>query len=287
MAAKKKTAAKANAKRKTTARPAGKTKAVPQRGPSLAVKLLSDLPALDDKRRRVYERAFSQEQCREWGEQTKAAAVAEEAGKLLPTIDSALKKDPLVGYSRHRFAYLCTLLSELEDAVAAQRTGDEDDAVRASRLEHSAAVHVADRLRKELVAGLLTVAAGHDAMRAKISERNDNSRTPHVLVATMAGLLQLAQGLRRDPELELLCDDVGLDATKLGAAAAAMDSLAQVNQRTYGVVGEDDAHETNIVEGRVLRELSVARSAFLRAREYGAPVSALTPGPSLQRVLGL
>ena len=126
MAAKKKTAAK---------KPVAKAKTVAPAKARAAVKLLTSLPPLDERRRRVYRAAFSDEQCDAWGKRTKAENVEGEAERFVGTLDSILKKGDVGGYSRYRLSWLCHLVGELNDAIDNDGAGGMDSA----RTERAAA----------------------------------------------------------------------------------------------------------------------------------------------------
>ena len=252
-------------------------------GTSAAAKYLAELPAIDAKVRAAYRGAFSDAQCDAWGSKTKAASVLAEGERLSGELRAALKKGPVLAYSPRRLAWLCTQLVELDDAVAAQAT----DGAAEARAGRSAAVTVANQARRTLAAQLLAVAGGDAALRKEIAARNETSPTPHVVEASLTGLVELAQRLRRTPATEVLCDDAGLDADALARAMAAVEQLDESNQRTYGQATDQDTPETNRVEGRVLREMAFAYQCFRRARDVGQAVPALKPGAALRAVLQL
>ncbi|MEW5739271.1 MAG: hypothetical protein AB1938_10120 [Myxococcota bacterium] len=271
MAAKKKTAAK-----KATA------KAAPKKADRLAVKLLATLPALDDKRRKAYRAAFTDAQCEAWGAQTKAESVLADAERAVGAVQSKVKNGGVTGYSAYRLSWLCHLMADLEDAIATQKAAEGTEA----RAERNAAVAVADRARKRLVAGLTSMAGGDAALRKQIADRNETSLTPHVLESSLTGLMQLALQWRRTEHGEVLGDDAGVTDAFLSSVSAVVDSLREANEHTYGEGTGRDSAETNRIEGRVLRELGFLRRALAAAKELGDAVPAFPPLKTLSTAEG-
>lgn len=266
MATKKKAAPKKSA-------PAAKA---PAKSPRIAFKLLGSLPPIDAKRRRIYLRAFTDAQCDAWGDRTKAALVHAEAERFVGAVAATLKK-PVVGYSLHRFAWLCQLVTELDDAVAS----DESGRASVARQERAGAFHVADKARKRLVTGLMAAAMGDPGFTKAITERNETPKAPHVLESSLTGLLQLASQLRRSDDGELIADDVGLTAEFLSSVSAMTDALREANERTYGLGPGGDSEHTNRIEGRVLREMAHAVRTLRRAKEDGEALNLPTTGSQL------
>ncbi|MCC6333412.1 MAG: hypothetical protein IT380_05425 [Myxococcales bacterium] len=265
MAAKKKTAKKAT------------TKAAPKKADRLAVKLLATLPALDDRRRKAYRAAFTDAQCEAWGAQTKSEAVLADAERAVGAVQGKLKNGGVTGYSAHRLAWLCHLMADLEDAIATQEAAEGTEA----RAERNAAVAVADRARKRLVAGLSSMAGGDAGLRKQIADRNESSTTPHVLESSLTGLVQLALVWRRTEFGEVLGDDAGVTDSFLSSVSAVVDSLREANEHTYGEGTGRDSAETNRIEGRVLRELGFLRRALAVAKDLGDSVPAFPPVKTL------
>jgi hypothetical protein len=274
MAAKKKTAAAAKKN------PGAKKAAPKKQSERLAVKLLATLPALDDRRRKAYRAAFTDAQCEAWGQQTRAENVLADAERAVGAVAAKVKAGAVTGYSPRRLAWLCQLMADLEDAIATQQKADGSEA----RAQRNAAVAVADRARKRLVAGLYSMAGGDAALRKQIAERNESSTTPHVLESTLTGLVQLALRWRRTEFGEVLADDAGITDEFLSSVSAVVDSLREANEHTYGEGTGRDSAETNRIEGRVLRELSLLRKAIASAKELGDPVPAFPALKSLNTV---
>jgi len=274
MAAKKKAAAKKPAAK---AKAGAKAKAAGPAKQRLAVKLLTALPPLDERRRRVYRAAFSDEQCDAWGRRTKAENVEGEAERFVGTLDAILKKGDIGGYSRYRLSWLCHLVGELNDAIDSDGASSAD----AARTERAAAVAIADKARKRLVNGLLSVALGNKAFTKEITDRNEPNLAPHALESTLTGLLQLAVRARRFEDGALLSDDAGLTEEFLSSISAITEALRESNEATYSENRGNDSARTNRIEGRVLREMAFAYATMRRAREAGEAVPAIVPGKNL------
>ena len=246
----------------------------------LALKLLPSLPTLTEVRRRAYLASFSVEQCREWGRTTKAAQVLTEAEKAVTSVASAVKKG-VDGYSVYRLAWLCTQMAELQDALAHQ--AGEDGAPASTR---HAAQSIATRVRTKLAHGLLDAASGNQALINEIQSRNEQAQSLSVLETAITGLLQLALRLRHVPEGEVLADDAGLTESFLSSASALLDSLHASNDATYGMGEHTDTEETNVVEGRVLRELHHLKEVLARAKSRGVSVPVFPSLSTLKQVAG-
>lgn len=270
MAAKKKAAAK---------KPAAKSTKAAVAKPRIAVKLLTELPPLDERRRRVFRAAFTDEQCAAWGDSTKAASVLAEAERFIGQLHAALKKPAPTGYSLARLTWLTGLVNELGDAVANDAAAQKNEA----RTERSGAVEVADKIRRKLANGLMAASTGNAAFRKEVTDRNESNKAAHALESTLTGLLQLAVRLRMSDDGEVLADECGLTEHFLSSVSAVADSLRAANEASYTAEAGRDSTTTNIIEGRVLREMAFAVITFRRAREDGEPVVALTPGPNVSR----
>jgi hypothetical protein len=244
--------------------------------PRLAFQLLEQLPAIDAQRRRIYLSAFTDAQCSSWGGRTRAAAVVGEADRFVGSLNETLQK-PVMGYSQHRLAWLCQLITELDDAVEQDQEGSKSD----DRAERSGLYRRADLARRQLAAGLMAAAHGNKDFAREVTDRNDESKSAHALETTVTGLLQLAARLRRSDDGELIADDVGLTAPFLSSVSSLLDSLRAANQRTFGNETGGDSKDTNLVEGRVLREMNFAFQALKRAREFGATLKLPPVGPHL------
>jgi hypothetical protein len=278
MAAKTKAAAMKKAALKKPAARAKKTAAVKQR---FAVKLLTELPPLDERRRRVFRSAFSDEQCRAWGDTTKATSVLAEAERFIGQLHAALKKGVPTGYSLNRLTWLTSLVNELHDAVDADQASQNS----AGRTERTGAIELADKTRRKLANALIAASTGSKAFRKEVTERNESNRAAHALESSLAGLLQLAVRLRMSDDGEALADETGLTETFLSSVSAVTDGLRSANEATYTSEGGHDSTTTNAVEGRVLRELAFAVSTFRRSREDGESTAALRVGPLIARVM--
>lgn len=276
MATKKKAAPapkKAAAKAKAKAAPAAKS-------PRVAMKLLATLPPIDAQRRRVYLRAFSDAQCDAWGDRTKAPVVHAEADRFVGAL-APLMKTPIIGYSAHRFAWLCQLVTELDDAISSDESGRVSDA----RTERAGAFELANKARKRLASGLIAAAMGDEQLTKIVTDRNETPRAPHEMESTLTGLLQLATQLRRTDDGELIADDVSLTADFLSSVSAMIDGLREANDRTYSVDRGGDSAQTNRIEGRVLREMAFALRTLRRAKEDGAAINVPVPGSQLATLM--
>lgn len=252
MAAKKKAAA-AKATKKAAAPKAAK--AAP---PSIAVKTLGELPAVDHRLRAAYKSAFSDEQCDAWGELTKAKEVLAEAGRWVTAMSATLKKGPVGGYSLRRLAYLCELLVQLEDEI--EKTSDAGQRSGARR----SATHLALKLKQDLLNRLYLIVGGRLDLRALITDRDEPGDSPQTIRDSLTGLIDLASRWRRDPVIEMLADDADLAEVRLNAAYNALENLTRADEDTADLTqfNGGDTPSVNRIEGRVLRELKLAQDAF-------------------------
>ncbi len=265
VAAKKKPAPKRSTPKPSPKKPA----AAPKLKETTASKLLPTLPPLNDLRRRAYAAFFTAEQCKAWGAKTKAAAVLADADKAVGTLAPAILKG-IDGYAAPRLSWLATLVVELADAVEHQQAAASEGAD--TRSNRTAAVTVANRTRLKLAHGLAAAAGSNHDLVKLVASRNDSNLSPGALETSITGLLQLAVALRRTPEGALLADDAGLTEAFLSSASSIADSLHSSNEATWLAGREQDTEETNLIEGRVLRELNYLRVALNRAKERGASV---------------
>jgi hypothetical protein len=268
-------------KTKTVKKPAAKKASTKkaQSIPRVAMKLLETLPPLDARHRRAYLGAFTDEQCEAWGTRTKAEAVLAEAERFVGSVAMVLKK-PVTGYAPSRLAWLCTLVTELHDAVESDRASSGDEA----RTERAGLFALANKARKKLATGLVSAATGNDAFLKEVTDRNESSTSAHALESTITGLIQLAMRLRRSEAGELLANDAGLTEEFLASVSALTDSLRDANERTFTVLRGQDSADTNRVEGRVLREMAFALRILRRSKEDGESITLPLPGPQLSAV---
>jgi len=270
MAAKKKAAAPKKAAPKAGAA---------QKTPRIAMKLLNTLPPIDARRRKLYLAAFTHEQCASWGDRTKANSVFAESERFAGFLGDTLKK-PVTGYSLHRLAWLCQLITELDDAIDGDAAANKTE----QRTERGGVFALADRARRRLASGLMAAATGNALFLKEITDRNETTQVAHTLESSLTGLLQLALRLRRSDDGELLADDVGLTQDFLSSVSAMTDQLRLANERTFGGDGGNDSMATNLVEGRVLREMAFALRTLRRAKEDGEVLKLPTPGANLTSV---
>lgn len=282
MAAKKKsTAKKAPAAKATAAKKAAATKV---QAPSVAARTLGSLPALTGKLRAGFRAAFTDEQCKQWGERTKAENVIKEAERWISTMARALKDDTASAYSRRRLTFLCELVVLLEDEVA-RTTTNGASVLRSTR---TAALSVAVEARRELARLIRAVAGGHQKTLSDLAaitpaNESSNSDVQGALTATIA----LAVRLRRDEAFEAVADDAGLTEDRLNSAYAALEALTGASEVALNAAAyEGDAPSVNVIEGRVLREMKLAQRLLNEARERDVNVPALVAGPSLRQIFG-
>lgn len=236
-------------------------------------KVLAQLPPLDERRRRVYRAAYSEEQCLAWGSRTKAKEVYAEAERFVATAHTVLLRTPVTTYGLHRLAWLAQVTASLADSIAR----DDNAAGVDDRARRSGMATIADRTRRRLAGGLMAAATGNAPVSKRITDRNEPSLTPHVLETTLTGLLQVAVELRRTDAGELLLDDAGITETFLSSVTATIDSLREANNATYGDSTGNDSQATNAVEGRVLREMAFLQTALRFAKDAGEVVGSLPP----------
>lgn len=281
MAAKKKsTAKKAPAAKAKTSKVAAPKKEVA----SVAVRTLSSLPALTSKLRAGFRAAFTDEQCKQWGERTKAQNVIKEAERWISTMARALKDDTAVAYSRRRLTFLCELVVLLEDEVA-RTTSNGSSILRSTR---TAALSVAVDARRELARLIRAVAGGHQKTLSDLSaiapaNESSNSDVQTALTATIS----LAVRLRRDESFEAVADDAGLTEARLNASYAALEALTGASEVALNAAAyEGDAPSVNVIEGRVLREMKLAQRLLNEARERDVNVPALIASSTLRQIFG-
>lgn len=264
-------------KTKTVKKPAAKKAPTT---PRTALKLLETLPPLDQKRRRAYQNAFSDEECDAWGAKTRAESVLGEAERYVGALAGVLKK-PVTGYSPARLAWLCTLVADLHEAVESDKASSADSA----RTERFGVFSLADKARKKLASGLIAAGTGNPAFQKEVTDRNDTPSSAYSLETSLTGLVQLALRLRRSEDGELLADDAGITEVFLSSVSATIDALHEANERTFTVERGKDSATTNRIEGRVLREMAFAQRSLRRAKDDGEAITLPVPGPQLRTVI--
>jgi hypothetical protein len=185
------------------------------------------------------------------------------------------------GYSPRRLAWLCELVVALDD----ERARGSDGAARGAK---TSAMAVATRMRNDLVARLTLVAGGNDALHQMLKSRAGKGETPQHVRDSLTGLIDLANRWRKDAMLALLADDADLSDHRLSAAYDALENLARADlasEDTETPAGQDSA-AVNRIEGRVLRELFHAATAFKMAKENGQRAPVIVPGPGVKAVFG-
>jgi len=251
--------------------------------PTLAVKVLGQLPALDNRLRAAYRGSFSEEQCDAWGAETKSAEVVREAEKWIGAMFGTVKKQSVSGYSPRRLAWLSELVVSLQDEIAKSKAGSNG-----LHGATSSAMQVAQRVLTDLVGRLELVAGGRAELLELIRARGTSQRgSPQHVRDALTALIDLASKWRRDAALLLLAEDADLSEARLNAAYNALENLARAEEAAYEPppTTDQDSAAVNRVEGRVLREMKLAASAFAQAKANGERVPALTPGPTVRSVL--
>lgn len=250
-------------------------------GTATATRVLATLPPLDAKRRELYRGVFTDEQCHAWGRRTKARVVVQEANRLIGSLGALFARREVVGYARHRLAWLCELTLALASAVHA--TADEE--AKSALTRTTAPQEAADRLLTRIVDGLLSAAEGNDVVLKQLSalkvRRDSNAR----LMASLRGVTTLAARLRSTEDGRVLCDDVGLSAAVLKEVDPLLEQLSTRSLAAAQRPKGSDTPETNQLEGRVLRELAFATSALRRAKALDATVPALPFSKVLGRLM--
>ena len=162
----------------------------------------------------------------------------------------------------------------LEDERArGQKNGDGVYGARTSSMA------VASRIRKDLVTRLTLVAGGNDALHQMLHSRAGTGETPQHVRDSLTGLIDLANRWRKDAVLALLADDADLSDHRLSAAYDALENLARADLASEEEATPDgvDSAAVNRIEGRVLREMHHAATAFRLAKDNGERAPVLVP----------
>ncbi len=237
-------------------------------GTATATRVLASLPALDDKRRALYRKVFTDLQCHAWGRRTRAKKVVSEANQLIGSLGALFQKREVVGYAKHRLAWLCELTLALASAV---EKGEEEEAQVGTSGKGDART-AADRLLSRIVDALLSAGEGDEVTLKRLSalevRRDSNAR----LTASLQGVAALASDLRATEDGRLLCEDVGLTAAVLAEVKPLVERLEDATMAVMRRPPGTDAPDTNVLEGRVLREMAFATSAIRRAKALDSTV---------------
>lgn len=229
------------------------------------------LPSPSATLRKGYRAAWSDAQCRAWGERVAATTVLRQAEAWLLTAERVVTKVD-TAYSPRRLAWLAELMLELDAAVAAQPTPPDRDAL--TRLTADARVTKTRLLRR-----MRLWAGGDEARNLALSGVDASSAE---LSRSLGRLLELAARWRRDALGEALADDVGLTRAWLQAAEVQRAALVKEEEVHLGWSRrrQGDGPVIDVMEGRVLRELRALQLAFLAARKESknAPVMRVFPG---------
>ena len=232
-------------------------KSAPKQADSPAVKFLGKLPALDTKLRLAFQSSYSDEQCEAWGSRTEAVKVLAEAGQWLGPLYGAVEKKSVAGYSARRLAFLAELLVSLEDEIAATQGSASQPHGGARR----SAVTYAKGVRRDLLDRLRLMAGGRDELLALVASRDEGEGTledyprlagrPHrarraLAARPGAGAVGRRRRAHRRSPRGGLQRPRGPDPQPTSCSGWA--------PRPTG-----DAESVNRIEGRVLRELHLAR----------------------------
>lgn len=227
------------------------------------------------KLREAFLLAYSEAQCLAWGRRTSAALVLRQATLWLGRIYNARDVEQLP-YSKRRLAWLASLVSQLEDIVEGAQSLPSLDARDAMTKE---AEQARSRLRR-----VAEVLVGGEATRVKqLAAVRTSSRDGRSVAQSARALVKVLRVWRGDELFAAVADDAGLTEEKLDAledlaARLADESLRVTRWHDRG----GDAPATNVLEGRVLRELRGLQLAVVAAREERLrfPVMHVLPGLS-------
>lgn len=238
--------------------------------PSILKKWAAQVPAPSKTLREAYLTAWSDAQCAAWGKRTSAKLVLRQGMTWLPLAMGSLKRGDASAYSLRRVAFLVGLLVELEAMVLETSSQVPDRAPFETLMARATTARKVALQRAALM-------VGGDARRAaQLAEVWATPRDPRAMVKALSGLVTLLHRWREDTLSAALADDVGLD----GAAVAELEDLCvELDRESEPFIGvpqrRGDAPATNVLEGRVLRELRMLQLAFEDARENGVRVPAL------------
>ena len=133
----------------------------------------------------------------------------------------------------------------------------------------------------------MAVMVGGDALRAaQYSELSGTPRDASAMVKFLVKAAELLRRWREDALGQALADDVGLDGASVSDLEALASELSDEAEPFLGVPQRaGDAPATNMLEGRVLRELRMLQLAFADARESGQRVPVLRVSTGLKTQL--
>jgi hypothetical protein len=251
---------------------------------SAARRLEKSLPKLSPLMREAYASLWSDDQCAAWGRRTKAVEVAKQANAWLLVADGALKKPGAedVPWSRQRLAWVASLTVQLENELA----GKVDDEIAAAKLLRDERLAAGKQLRARVLSRMSLLVGGDGERTAALKVANKGARTADEVCDTLRALETLLERWRKEARLRLLADELALDETVVALMAETRDALREADLASAAVRPlRGDSPSTNLVEGRLLRELRALQLAFETAREEGLNVPRLKVHATLQALL--
>jgi hypothetical protein len=253
---------------------------------SVVMTLLARLPSLDETHRDAFTSQFDDAECAKLGAETRSSAVrdcamswaADAIGALL---DPSLA--PRIHYSPARLAWVLELVARLESERAKSKSA-EQKAVRTTR---DVSTTRARQLRLELLEKLEAALAGREEDLRHLTDARAKENAGESLAALSALIGDLLSRTGRDGALKVLLDSAHVTAQDASAASAAAESISSARADVIlgGRMSDKDSPATNVVEGRITKELRVIYDAFSGARERGVPAPALVPSAPIRRAL--
>jgi hypothetical protein len=246
---------------------------------------------VDPEARAAFTAQFDDGECLALGAKTDAEAVLADAKRWCVIIEEAIRahQSALRRYGPERLAFLVECVRALELAIVEQKASEDDEgAAMLVDLQRVAAIAT----RGELYATLRTLAGGRSEERVRLEHCIAPTSDDDALVDELDGLAALAGDWieRPDPHAMVLVRSVALrreDAEAARSAARALEDARKARDRALAPAGRRrDRPETDLIEGRVLVELRVARDAFDAARALHPGVPALRPSAATRVVLG-
>lgn len=230
--------------------------------PTILKKWASKLSPPSKALRAAYRAAWTDAQCVAWGRRTSAKQVLRQAEKWLGPAASALQRGAEAAYSLRRVAYLAELCAQLEDTVL----GATPEVLDRTDLEALMARAKKARTRTLQRARLMV---GGDAVRAaQLARISGTPRDVSAMAKFLDGAAKVIAEWRDDELGEVLADDIGLDAASVTELEELAVALQDEGLPFMGVPQrEGDAPVTNVLEGRVLRELRMLQLSFVDARK--------------------
>ena len=234
--------------------------------------------------RLIFETQTTEERLEYLGAQTRSAAVLSESRAWLVPMQKALAKEPEdLFYSEERFTFFLEVIAALNEKIASQKAV-KGSAERARGIKD---IHLTQlrKKRKQLLAALSSMARGNEVLENEVAIARGDTETDDTLLDSTRALIKLARlWLEKESVRARLAK---LNVKLVDEADEAVSQLAGATdqRREEGRVIVRDDRSTNRAEGRVLVEMKAAMRAFDEARELGALVPRLVPGPGTRRVL--